>query len=308
MEFLNKLYESNYFGIVLFAVIAFLVVTFLIVLFFGKKDEKKRKLEETNNIENVGNVEDTFKEVETPTTELEIKATPIVEPVNVEPINIVEETNDVPVIEEQPVEVAPVIEPITFDNTYVEPVSPISYENNEEKEVKESVVDPITIEPIIFEAPVDPIVMDPVKFEPEAPVVPVIEEAPASPVIEESVTPIIMDTEKFEPHYEEITPIIEETTIGETYYNPVENVEEKEVEVPNFDFDAIARSISKELDALEENGRVNENVEVTPINEVTSPETFSSVYVNKEVSRPHNNDIELPKRIEMPARKEETNR
>ena len=50
MDFLNKLYESNYFGIGLFAVISFLVVTFLVVLFFGKKDEKKRKLEETNSL------------------------------------------------------------------------------------------------------------------------------------------------------------------------------------------------------------------------------------------------------------------
>ena len=42
MNFLDKLYESNYFGIGLFAVISFLVVTFLIVLFFGKRDEKRR--------------------------------------------------------------------------------------------------------------------------------------------------------------------------------------------------------------------------------------------------------------------------
>ena len=40
MDFLNRLFESEYFGIGLFAVIAFLVVTFLVVLFFGKKDEK----------------------------------------------------------------------------------------------------------------------------------------------------------------------------------------------------------------------------------------------------------------------------
>ena len=37
MDFLDKLYSSNYFGIGLFAVIAFLVVTFMVVLFFGKK-------------------------------------------------------------------------------------------------------------------------------------------------------------------------------------------------------------------------------------------------------------------------------
>ena len=50
MNFLDKLYESNYFGIGLFAVISFLVVTFLIVLFFGKRDEKRR-LESTKELQ-----------------------------------------------------------------------------------------------------------------------------------------------------------------------------------------------------------------------------------------------------------------
>ena len=57
MEFLYKLYSNNYFGIGLFIVITVLAFSFLVILFFGKKDEKKRNLNEeqkeiNNNIEN----------------------------------------------------------------------------------------------------------------------------------------------------------------------------------------------------------------------------------------------------------------
>lgn len=51
MEFLYKLYDNEYFGIGLFIVIAILIFLFLLILFFGKKDEKKRKLEETKKLE-----------------------------------------------------------------------------------------------------------------------------------------------------------------------------------------------------------------------------------------------------------------
>lgn len=51
MEFLYKLYDNEYFGIALFIVIAILIFLFLLILFFGKKDEKKRKLEETKRLE-----------------------------------------------------------------------------------------------------------------------------------------------------------------------------------------------------------------------------------------------------------------
>lgn len=51
MEFLYKLYDMEYFGIGLFIVIAILIFLFLIILFFGKKDEKNRKLEETKKLE-----------------------------------------------------------------------------------------------------------------------------------------------------------------------------------------------------------------------------------------------------------------
>lgn len=45
-KILEKMYEIPNFGVYLFATIGVLVILFLIVLFLGKKDEKKRKLEE----------------------------------------------------------------------------------------------------------------------------------------------------------------------------------------------------------------------------------------------------------------------
>ena len=44
MDFLTNLYSNDNFGIILFIVISILVLAFLIVLFFGKKDQKERKL------------------------------------------------------------------------------------------------------------------------------------------------------------------------------------------------------------------------------------------------------------------------
>ena len=49
MEFLEKLYSIDNFGIYLFVVIGILVVLFLVILFFGKKDAKKRNLETLDN-------------------------------------------------------------------------------------------------------------------------------------------------------------------------------------------------------------------------------------------------------------------
>ncbi|MCI8575539.1 MAG: hypothetical protein HFI09_03625 [Bacilli bacterium] len=51
MDFLTNLYSNDNFGIILFIVISILVLAFLIVLFFGKKDQKERKLAETKSIE-----------------------------------------------------------------------------------------------------------------------------------------------------------------------------------------------------------------------------------------------------------------
>ena len=87
MEFLYKLYDNEYFGIALFIVIAILIFLFLLILFFGKKDEKKRKLEETKRLE----LESTnaFKETNENVESLEI-------PEIAQPTLNVEQENTVP--------------------------------------------------------------------------------------------------------------------------------------------------------------------------------------------------------------------
>ena len=52
VDFLNKLYSNEYFGIGLFVVISLLAFSFLVILFFGKKDEKARtKQKDESSIE-----------------------------------------------------------------------------------------------------------------------------------------------------------------------------------------------------------------------------------------------------------------
>lgn len=325
MDFLNKLYESNYFGIGLFAVISFLVVTFLVVLFFGKKDEKKRKLEATNNINMNMNEENTFKETSV-AAPLEMPVPPVESVTPIAPIATPITEESMPTLNVEPV--SPV-SPLNFESTPVAPVAPINYEeptdfvenlNIEEPApietitpVMEPVVTPIapvveelTVEePKTIEEPVRPIqptIMEPIKIEiPEKPIIensaiemptPIIEEEP-KPIIEEEVTPII----------------IEEPTISETYYRPVETpvIEEPEIKVPNIDFDALASSISKELDELEKKSNGLEEVNVTPIREVTNSRptnTFSSVYVTEPAS-PVNKEMDMPKKIDLPTMKNE---
>ena len=60
-DFLNKLYNYEYFGTYLMIAIAVLVLLFIIVLFFGNKDKKKREIEETKKLQQINN-QDAFKE------------------------------------------------------------------------------------------------------------------------------------------------------------------------------------------------------------------------------------------------------
>lgn len=59
MEFLDKLYSNENFGIVLIMIIAILVVLFIIVLVLGMRDKRKRELEKTIKLD-----VDTSKELE----------------------------------------------------------------------------------------------------------------------------------------------------------------------------------------------------------------------------------------------------
>jgi hypothetical protein len=368
MEFLNKLYESNYFGIGLFAVISFLVVTFLIVLFFGKKDEKRRKLEATNELKNntIGNTinslenntENAFKEV-TPVTPLEmpvnsistgqtLEPTPIapvtpvapidysvpVAPINmnndVKPVVNTNHVNEIPVTPVMPINepstvtpiinepvvpmpepIAPIISNSTINTVpvtptpVIEPINPIASEPIVTP-IQSVINEPVTVEPVRFDIPPrteTPKVMEPIRITlPEEPTplrqTPVIE-----PIIKENVTPIVT------PIINEPKPIIEEPIINDTYYKPVEKTEPEGVSVPNIDFDAIAKSISKELDELERNttrvAPIETPVTITPEERPTMNQ-FSSVYLTKPASEAPE-DLELPKRIDLPNVKEDNN-
>lgn len=292
MDFLNKLYESNYFGIGLFAVIAFLVVTFLIVLFFGKKDAKKRKLEETQSIGS----SDAFKETSTPTpVEIPINPEPV-SPINLEamPINevgkpVAEQENLTPVVEP----VMPINSDVTLTKLEpVPPVEPVKVEEDNNEFVDNLTFEEPIIKPIIPEERKDETkILEPTRIE--------VPTEPVKPIVVEPVSPVIKEEE---PKLQ-----INEEPVINTYYKPVEKTETEPIKVPNIDFDSLAKSISKELDELEHSSKYEE-VKVTPIKEVTAspnnvkqPETFSSVYV-KETPK---ETIELPKRIDLPARKSE---
>lgn len=111
MDFLYKLYDMEYFAVGLLIVIAILVFLFLLILFFGKKDEKKRILEETKKLE----LQNGFKEVEDqkeelvipeisqPTLESDTKENEIIKPNFEEPINNEVSNFEIPVINENEV-------------------------------------------------------------------------------------------------------------------------------------------------------------------------------------------------------------
>lgn len=370
MKFLNKLYESNYFGIGLFAVISFLVVAFLIVLFFGKKDEKKRKIDSLNVKLEPSN-DNTFKET-TPVTPLEMPVaenipepitpiapvapvnydipvapvpTPSVEPTpisveqpvnlgvvspvvepqvtvapvtpmpSIKPINIASTTpvtpainEPTPIINNQTVEtVRPIIEetvaPIINEPVINRPVTPIISEPTYSSVPPINTNDRIVMEPTRFDIPTnnEPKIMEPIKITiPEEPV-------KVNPIVEPVVT-------AKEPtyNYTEPRPIIEEPVINETYYKPVEKVEPTGINVPNIDFDAIAKSISQELDELENstnknNTNHNSEYRVNPTPEPVRRPTgqFSSVYVSNGPRPLPPENMDMPKKIDLPTRKEE---
>ncbi len=389
MDFLNKLYESNLFGIGLFAVISFLVVTFLIVLFFGKKDEKKRKLEEVSEFE--VNNENAFKETTNPVS-LETTTpaqTPNINELNGTTLNTFPEVTPTvptpPVAPVTPINVAPEITPIANLNPIptnnetipsmsdsfapqsepvtpivtpevpispIEPTQPINntFEtpnitpiintpevtpiiNTPENNIP--IFEPVTSTPII--EPIKPIINEPTITEPvmnqatpvNTPVPPIItettsfnfepekeEERVTEPIsntynntYEPPITPVAPVIEEPKPvipsSYPEQPKIIEEPTISDTYYQPIERPETSEIKVPSIDFDAIAKSISAELDDLESRKRITPMSEINRLTPEPLPRDASPVYVNTpaHVEAPTSR-IDLPKKIDLPTKKQ----
>ncbi len=79
-DFLNRLYSYEYFGTYLMISIAVLILLFVIILFFGKKDQKKREIEETKKLQQIKS-EDAFKEED---NSLKVETEEIKEPVKEE--------------------------------------------------------------------------------------------------------------------------------------------------------------------------------------------------------------------------------
>lgn len=269
MEFLNKLYESDYFGIGLFIVIAFLVISFLIVLFFGKRDEKKR-----NNAKELDNSINAFKDT-TMAKPVEVSdvGSSIILDNSIEPLQSAS-----PVINDTSMETVKVIEPVVMPEApkIVEPIIPEVSETVTPiiPDVAEpiKIVEPKVLEPVRYEIPENPQVVEPIKIN--------------IPEEQIKVTPI----EEVKPIVNEVRPVIVEPPVTDSFYRPIEKVDKPEITVPNVDFDALAKSISDELDELEEKSN-----EIKIENKVQTPTQFSSVYVNEPVIKDNGSSgMDLP--------------
>ena len=278
MDLLENLYNIENFGIYLFIAIGILIILFLVILFFGKKDEKKRKLE-AQNVEHENPKEESISE---DTTNQNIPE-PVLAP---EPLNA-EMSQEAPTL------------------GTVEPETEMPFKEMEE--------------------PVQPI------------------EIP-EPVLEKSAVPDLASVALSQIEEEQKENI------------PVEPKQEERVEEPKiekeFDFDALADAINKELASIEKTEEpapvpvlqkeeerplqysvveetkpalkpfIEPDVQTPPV-EMPKPEkkvmptVFSSVYVNREkeepivmpkkeeIPEPVAPKIELPKTIDLPKRNNE---
>ena len=281
MDLLENLYNIENFGIYLFIAIGVLIVLFLVILFFGKKDEKKRKLEETRPV----TTEQTPEETIAPA-----------------PVEAIQNNVEVaPAIPEMPK--AEEITPPTLGT--LEPTTQMPFQEMKEPAQPVEVPTPIL----------------------EKPTVPDLASVALSQIEEEQKESV-----------------------------PVETKQEEKVEEPKlekeFDFDALADAINKELASIEKPEELApspvlskaeevplqysvvqeekpvvapsvESVLQTPPVEMPKPEkkvmptVFSSVYVNREkeepivmpkkeeIAEPVAPKIELPKTIDLPKRNNE---
>lgn len=275
MEFLYKLYESEYFGIGLFIVITILTFLFLVILFFGKKDEKVRKLEETKKLELEN--ETAFKQTNDNIEDLSI---PVIEQPQEEVVVQEQKNTDTPLVEEPKEEVSNLTgvdlaafnqevekslnEPTGLENpTTVEEIPTISNPKMEEMQQPVEDVDinnlfQTNIEPIQEENTVQQekvLDIEEAKPEMELPKT----EAPFSSVYvnkEETIVPPVQEVHEEEkqgfelPKMAEMPKLNEETNIQKEEPKVEEKVENKE-ETPISDFDSLFGSIEKETFDIE---------------------------------------------------------
>ena len=195
MDFLEKLYSNENFGLYLVIAIAVLVVLFFIVLFLGKKDEKKTK---------------------------EIKAAKEKEK------QLVENNATGPIA-------------ITPVGEEVKPV-----ENN------------VVVEPVV--APVEPVStnLEPVAFKPVEDVKPIENPQPAFKEVTEEVPVEVHEEPKVE---ETQNVVLNENNVME---------EEADDETKEFDFEALADAINKELESIKESKNEVQKVEEPVVEEANN--------------------------------------
>ncbi len=196
-DFLNRLYSYEYFGTYLMISIAVLILLFVIILFFGKKDQKNREIEETKKLQQIKS-EDAFKEEENLS---KVEVEDIKEPVKEENPSV-NEPVIVPSIEEEPLvsEVdtlpnIPTANEIENLTTSIETVSELE-NNNLEKPILNAI--PNIEEEKVSEGPV---------LEPEEELPLVFDSSDAPQIPEFNLDEIIsstVDTNNIEPAKEEI--------------------------------------------------------------------------------------------------------
>ena len=274
MDFLTNLYSNDNFGIILFIVISILVLAFLIVLFFGKKDQKERKLAETKSLEVKNTLAEPAFTDDQPTIQLnidpEVFGTPV-PPV----INEVEEVNPIESNE-------PVIPPIPIMEEQVNN-SPVYHEWNEAIETPSKVEEPNSPPKIDFDALADSISKelesisamekeDTLKVEPEIYQENKIEATPIFSVREPEVEKTISVINE--------SPQVEEPIDKSRY----ENQERPKIPSPN-QFSSVFVSKKKEMEPKEV--------------EIQKPIVEEPQVVVPPIA-PAKPNIELPKTIDLP--------
>lgn len=288
MEFLDKIYGYEHFGIILFAFISVLVVIFLIVLFFGKKDEKKRELERTQALE-AQKATEGFAEVNPEPTTLDI-ASPVLEN---------EESIIPPLMEQEEVVM----------NTDIEPVEPVMTETPVVEEMVTPVLEP-TVAPELITNTVSPVLQPEINLEPinipapETFIDPVVEEPIPEIKIpdfnfDELAASIASELSALEKQTEEnkvvepvtpITPVVEATPI-EVPITPISEIAKPTPTPGPVTFSSVY--INKPVEPVKEEMVVEPVVE-TPVVEPTP--------IVKEIPRqPINPGIVLPEGSEMPT-------
>lgn len=206
MEFLEKLYEIENFGIYLFVVIGILIVLFLIILFFGKKDAKKEAIKEQ--------MEKTAFEDQEEAKPLEVEETVIPAPVEAtfkveEPVKLetpVVTTNQV-LNDDFDSATEEVIQEKEFDFDALAAAISKELESIDQPKVEEEVIRPVIEEKeeIIFPT-VEPIYEEPkIEVSQEVhEVKPVIEEEKTRPVMPSVFSSVYVNREKETPKQEEV--------------------------------------------------------------------------------------------------------